>query len=81
MLPAGLPHSPIPNGPLAQEPADLAATSEDEASSDEEGPLHEPNPHQALVPAGGAATNKWVLIGWPLGCAAIFAGRLQLPVN
>ncbi|PRW20204.1 ATP-dependent DNA helicase isoform B [Chlorella sorokiniana] len=40
------------------EPADLAATSEDEASSDEEGPLHEPNPHQALVPAGGAATKK-----------------------
>lgn len=41
-----------------QEPADLAATSEDEASSDEEEPLHEPNPHQALVPAGAAATKR-----------------------
>lgn len=50
--------------PFPQEPADLAATSEDEASSDEEGPLDEPNPHQALVPIGSAATKKWV----PNGC-------------
>lgn len=44
--------------PHLQEPADLAATSEGEESSDSEGgeePAEVSNPHQALVPAGVAA--------------------------
>ena len=38
-----------------QEPASLRATSDEEESSDgEQEALEEPNPHQALVPAGGS---------------------------
>ena len=58
---------PLP-APTLQEPADLTATSEDEASSDEEG---EPNPHQALVPTGGAAAAKRWVGGGLLGAEAL----------
>lgn len=44
--------------PSLQDPADLTATSEDEQSSEEEGPLEEPNPHQAIVLVGGGGAKK-----------------------